>query len=170
MKAMLLASAKIGKTHGVNGYLRLFSLSGEYSHLKKLTSCSVVTKEGRELFLDVDSILVSEGMFLIRFCGYESPEKARALSQGILYIPRDKAPKLKKGEYYVADLYNMEVLVEGNRVGVVEGTWEGAQALMLSVRTDSDQKVYVVPNLPVYVSSIDVDSNTLVLEAPYLLE
>ena len=107
MKAMLLASAKIGKTHGVNGYLRLFSLSGEYSHLKKLTSCSVVTKEGRELFLDVDSILVSEGMFLIRFCGYESPEKARALSQGILYIPRDKAPKLKKGEYYVADLYNM---------------------------------------------------------------
>lgn len=170
MKAMLLASAKIGKTHGVNGYLRLFSLSGEYSHLKKLTSCSVVTKEGRELFLDVDSILVSEGMFLIRFCGYESPEKARALSQGILYIPRDKAPKLKKGEYYVADLYNMEVLVEGNRVGVVEGTWEGAQALMLIVRKDSDQKVYVVPNLPVYVSSIDVDSNTLVLEAPYLLE
>ena len=170
MKAMLLASAKIGKTHGVNGYLRLFSLSGEYSHLKKLTSCSVVTKEGRELFLDVDSILVSEGMFLIRFCGYESPEKARALSQGILYIPRDKAPKLKKGEYYVADLYNMEVLVEGNRVGVVEGPWEGAQALMLSVRKDSDQKVYVVPNLPVYVSSIDVDSNTLVLEAPYLLE
>lgn len=170
MKAMLLASAKIGKTHGVNGYLRLFSLSGEFSHLKKLTSCSVVTKEGRELFLDVDSILVSEGMFLIRFCGYESPEKARALSQGILYIPRDKAPKLKKGEYYVADLYNMEVLVEGNRVGVVEDTWEGAQALMLSVRKDSDQKVYVVPNLPVYVSSIDVDSNTLVLEAPYLLE
>lgn len=170
MKAMLLASAKIGKTHGVNGYLRLFSLSGEYSHLKKLTSCSVVTKEGRELFLDVDSILVSEGMFLIRFCGYESPEKARALSQGILYIPRDKAPKLKKGEYYVADLYNMEVLVEGNRVGVVEDTWEGAQALMLSVRKDNDQKVYVVPNLPVYVSSIDVDSNTLVLEAPYLLE
>ena len=170
MKAMLLASAKIGKTHGVNGYLRLFSLSGEYSHLKKLTSCRVVTKEGRELFLDVDSILVSEGMFLIRFCGYESPEKARALSQGILYIPRDKAPKLKKGEYYVADLYNMEVLVEGNRVGVVEDTWEGDQALMLSVRKDSDQKVYVVPNLPVYVSSIDVDSNTLVLEAPYLLE
>ena len=41
---------------------------------------------------------------------------------------------------------------------------------MLSVRKDSDQKVYVVPNLPVYVSSIDVDSNTLVLEAPYLLE
>ena len=70
----------------------------------------------------------------------------------------------------MADLYNMEVLVEGNRVGVVEDTWEGAQALMLSVRKDSDQKVYVVPNLPVYVSSIDVDSNTLVLEAPYLLE
>ena len=64
----------------------------------------------------------------------------------------------------------MEVLVDGKKVGVVEDTIEGAQALLLSVRKDSDGKLYLVPNLPVYVSSIDVDGNTLVLDAPYLLE
>ena len=53
---------------------------------------------------------------------------------------------------------------------MVEDTIEGAQALLLSVRKDSDGKLYLVPNLPVYVSSIDVDGNTLVLDAPYLLE
>ena len=106
----------------------------------------------------------------MRFKDYNTPEKARSLSQSIIYIPREAAPKLKKGEYYVADLYGMEVLVDGNRVGVVEDTIEGAQALMLSVRKDSDGKLYLVPNLPVYVSSIDIDGNTLVLEAPYLLE
>ena len=36
MLAPLLATAKIGKTHGIDGFLRVYSLSGEYSHLKNL--------------------------------------------------------------------------------------------------------------------------------------
>ena len=170
MKALLLASAKVGKTHGVDGFLRIYSLSGEYRHLKKLETCKVTTKDGRELSLVVDSVRVDGELFLMRFKDYSTPEKARTLSQSILYIPRENAPKLTKGEYYIADLYGMEVLVDGKRVGVVEDTIEGAQALLLSVRKDSDGKLYLVPNLPVYVSSIDVDGNTLVLDAPYLLE
>ena len=106
----------------------------------------------------------------MRFNGFETPEKARNLSQSILYIPREAAPRLKKGEYYVADLYGMEVLCDQKRVGVVEDTVEGAQALMLVVRKDQDGKTYFVPNLPVYVSDIDIESNTLVLLAPFLLE
>ena len=170
MKAMLLASAKVGKTHGVDGFLRVYSLSGEYKHLKKLKSCKLTTKDGKELCLEIDSIRSDGELFLMRFKDYSTPEKARNLSQSVIYIPREAAPKLKKGEYYVADLYGMEVLCDGKRGGVVEDTIEGAQALMLSVRKDSDGKLYLVPNLPVYVSSIDVDGNTLVLDAPYLLE
>ena len=170
MKATLLASAKVGKTHGVDGFLRIYSLSGEYRHLKKLTSVRLVTKEGKELFLDVESVRSDGDLFLMRFNGFETPEKARNLSQSILYIPREAAPRLKKGEYYVADLYGMEVLCDQKRVGVVEDTVEGAQALMLVVRKDQDGKTYFVPNLPVYVSDIDIESNTLVLLAPFLLE
>lgn len=170
MKAMLLASAKVGKTHGVDGFLRVYSLSGEYKHLKKLTSCKLTTKDGRELTLEVESVKCSGELFLMRFKDYTTPEKARNLSQSIIYIPREAAPKLKKGEYYVADLYGMEVLVDGERVGVVEDTVEGAQALMLCVKKDSNGKIYYVPNLPVYVSSIDIDGNSLVLDAPFLLE
>ena len=70
MKAMLLASAKVGKTHGVDGFLRVYSLSGEYKHLKKLKSCKLTTKDGKELFLEVDSIRVDGELFLIRFKEY----------------------------------------------------------------------------------------------------
>ena len=52
MKATLLASAKVGKTHGVDGFLRIYSLSGEYRHLKKLTSVRLVTKEGKDVCRD----------------------------------------------------------------------------------------------------------------------
>ena len=105
MKAMLLASAKVGKTHGVEGFLRVYSLSGEYEHLKKLKTCKLTTKDSKELCLEVDSVKVDGELFLMRFKDYNTPEKARSLSQSIIYIPREAAPKLKKGEYYVADLY-----------------------------------------------------------------
>ena len=66
MKALLLASAKVGKTHGVDGFLRIYSLSGEYRHLKKLETCKVTTKDGRELSLVVDSVRVDGELFLMR--------------------------------------------------------------------------------------------------------
>ena len=38
----LLSTATIGKTHGVEGFLRVYSLSGEYAHLKKLREAVAV--------------------------------------------------------------------------------------------------------------------------------
>ena len=170
MLAPLLATAKIGKTHGIDGFLRVYSLSGEYSHLKKLKSCVAVLPSGEELTLCVDSIQVKGDVFLMKFSSYSSPEKARILSNATIMIPRSSAPKLKKGEYYIADLYGMDVLVDGKKVGKIEYTMEGAQSLLLSIVRDDNKKSYLVPNLPVYVNNISIENNSLDLIAPYLLD
>ncbi len=170
MLALLLETATIGKTHGTDGYLRVYSLSGEYSHLRKLKRCVVRLSSGEELTLDIDSVQSKGELFLMRFSGYETPEKARVLSKAAMLIERDKAPKLKKGEYYTADLYNMDVLVDSKKVGVVECTLDGGQAVLLCVRRIDNDKTYLVPNLPVYVNSVDIEKNTLDLIYPGLLE
>ena len=85
-------------------------------------------------------------------------------------IPRSSAPKLKKGEYYIADLYDMDVLVDGKKVGKIEYTMEGGQSLLLSIVRDDNKKSYLVPNLPVYVNNISIENNSLDLIAPYLLD
>ncbi|MBQ0070339.1 MAG: 16S rRNA processing protein RimM [Spirochaetales bacterium] len=170
MEAQLLATATIGKTHGVEGFLRVYSLSGETAHLKKLKACIVVTQNGEELSLCIDAIKATGDLFLMKFSGYDAPEKARFLTKATIMIPRSAAPKLKKGEYYIADLYHMDVLVDGIRVGEVIDTREGAQALMLVVKKDSDSKEYLVPNLPVYIQNVDIKKNSLDLIAPFLLE
>ena len=106
----------------------------------------------------------------MKFKGFDAPEKARVLSRGIMMIPREKAPKLKKGEYYIADLYNMDVMSNGEKLGEVVSTSEGAQALLLEVRSIRDGKIHIVPLLDVYVSSVDVKANTLELLVPELLD
>lgn len=170
MLAPLLATAKIGKTHGLEGFLKVYSLSGNYEHLKRLKSCVAVLPTGEELTLLVDSVSQKGDSFFMRFSSYLSPEKARYLTNSIIKIDRSLAPKLGKGEFYIADLYNMDVLYNGEKVGVVEYTMEGGQALLLSVKRLDNGKSYLVPLLPVYVKDISVLSNTCNLVLPSLLD
>ena len=170
MAAPLLATATIGKTHGTEGYVRVYPFSDEYAHLGKLTVCTVRLPDGEELTLHIDSVQKKGQLFLMRFTEYPTPEKARFLSKALILIPRECAPALKKGEYYVADLYGMDVLYGGKNVGRVEYTMDGAQSLLLSVRRSDNEKEYLVPLLPVYVSNVFVSENTLELLNPDLLE
>ncbi len=169
MEARLLSTATIGKTHGLDGFLRIYSLSGEYSHLKKLEECNVLLSDGSEVTLNVDSVHVQGNLFLMRFSLYDTPEKARKLSKGIIRIPREKAPKLKKGEYYVADLYGMEVISDGSAKGKVVATMDGPQSLLLEVEKYEDGKRCIIPLLPVYVNNVDIKNNTLQLLMSELL-
>lgn len=170
MAAPLLVTAKIGKTHGTDGTVRVYSLSGEYSHIKKLDSCAVRLKDGEVLTLFIEKAFFSGEIFLVKFKGYDSPEKARFLSCGDILIDRDKAPKLKKGEYYVADLYNMDVICRGEKVAVVEYTAEGGQALLLCMKRMDNNKEYLVPLLPQYITDVSIDTNSLVLLYSELLD
>ena len=170
MAAPLLASATIGKTHGVDGFVRVYPLSGETAHLRKLKTCTVRTPAGEELSLSVDKTEDRGEYLLMKFAEYPTPENARFLTKSTILIPRENAPKLKKGEYYVADLYGMDVVSNGKTVGRVEYTMDGAQSLLLCVKRLDNGKEYLVPLLPVYVNSVSVENNSLELIYPELLE
>lgn len=170
MKANILSTAKIGKTHGLEGFLRIYSFSGEYNHLKKLEKCNVKLPDGISKALDIDSFRIQGDLYLIRFSGFDTPEKARNLSNGIIEIEREKAPKLKKGEYYVADLYQMEVFSCGKNIGKVIDTIDGPQAILLEILKYESGKTHLVPLLPVYISDVDVDGNKMNLLMPELLD
>ena len=83
MKASLLAAATIGRTHGLDGYLRLYPLSGEIEHLMKLEEAVIRLRDGSEKKVIAESIRMVSGDALIRFRGYDTPEKARALAGGV---------------------------------------------------------------------------------------
>ncbi len=171
MEAKLLSSARIGKTHGLDGSLNLYSLSGETRHLKKLKECVLSFPSGQERSLVVSSVRESGGNLYIKFEGYDCPEKAKVLSGAIIKIRREDAPPLKKGEYYIADLYDMDVMdIQGNILGHIKETREGGQALLLEIESLADDKVYLVPLLDVYISNVDVKNNRLTLLMPELLK
>ena len=168
MKASLLAAATIGRTHGLDGYLRLYPLSGEIEHLMKLEEAVIRLRDGSEKKVIAESIRLVSGDALIRFRGYDTPEKARALAGGVLLIERSQAPVLDEGEFYVADFYGLDVISDGVKAGTIEDTSEGAQAIMLHIRCN-DGRIRLVPYLPVFLSHPDFDKGTIELLMPELL-
>ncbi len=164
----LLSTATIGRTHGVEGFLKIYSLSGEYAHLKKLKSAVAVFPDGREKLLSVLQVRIQGDNLLMKFSGYETPESARLLSGSVLKVRREDARKLKKGEYYIADLYNLSVIYKGETVGTVRSVSEGAQAMLLNV--EHEGRIYLVPNLPVFLSRPDFDHGTIELLMGELLD
>ena len=168
MKASLLAAATIGRTHGLDGYLRLYPLSGEIEHLMKLEEAVIRLRDGSEKKGIAESIRMVSGDALIRFRGYDTPEKARVLAGGVLLIERSQAPELDEGEFYVADFYGLDVISDGVKAGTIEDTSEGAQAIMLHIRCN-DGRIRLVPYLPVFLSHPDFDKGTIELLMPELL-
>ena len=164
----LLSTATIGKTHGIKGFLRVYPLSGDTTHLKKLQECYVLFPDGREKLLSVSDTMTQGELFLMRFKGYETPESARLLSGTVLRVRRSDAHKLKKGEFYIADLFGLKVMYQGKEEGRIVSVSEGAQAMLLTV--EHGEKEYLVPYLPVYISSPDFQSGTIELEMGELLD
>ena len=66
MEEQLLATAIVGKTHGVNGFLRINSLSGEYEHLLKLDSCLLKTKDGKQVAVTIEDVKVHSSDILFK--------------------------------------------------------------------------------------------------------
>ena len=164
----LLSAATVGSTHGLKGYLKIHSLSGGTDHLMKLDECVLALKDGGEKNVRVEDAMFSGPLLLMKFSGYDTPEKARSLAGSVLKIRRDQAERLEDGEVYVADLYGLDVLSGGEKAGTVEYTSEGAQALYLHVRTEAGMRL--VPYLPVYVGKVDLGKGTIEILMPELLK
>ncbi len=158
----VLATATIGRVHGVDGFLKIYPFSGEVDHLISLDEAELVLRTKERIKVTVKDTMMHQDDLLMRFAEYPTREKAKMLSGSTMYIPRDKCPPLEEGEYYIADLYGMGMYYEGERVATVVETSEGAQALLLHAKT-ADGKVFLVPNMKPFVLKVDTGSNQIIL-------
>ena len=125
-------------------------------------------KNKEKVKVTVKDVKMHQDALLMRFNEYADREKAKLLSGSLMYISRDKCPPLKKGEYYIADLYDAPLVFEGERVGTVVDTSEGAQALLLHVRTE-DGRIFLVPNMKPFIEKVDMEKGEIVLAMKELL-
>jgi len=170
-RADFFAVAKLGAVRGLKGEIRIYSYSGEYEHIEKAKEILLAGPHGFDdaALIKVHSLQHGGWGSSILFEGFDTPEKARKLVGRELFLPRSQACPRKEGEYYIADLIGMDIIVDKAPMGKVKGVIEGAADDLLEIECGL-RGTCLVPFRHEFVGAVDEQKRQIEIISPGFLE
>lgn len=150
----------ITQTHGIKGEVKVFPTTDDVGRFKKLKE--VIMDNGRErLNMEIEGVKFFKQYAILKFKGYDSINDIEKYKSAKLYVTRDKAVKLKKDEYFIADLIDMEVVTEdGEYFGRMKDVLvTGANDVYIVTREDGTE--VLLPAIKQCVKSVDMEQGRI---------
>ena len=175
----LLVTGIVRSSHGLDGFVKVESTSGEIAHFADLAGVELRFggEKGTLRHFEIDAVEGSVSCLLVKFRGIDTPEQARALAGAEIMVPPDKACPLEKDEFYVKDLCQCVLVYQGSVVGSITGVMEGGAGDLLEVTPtegsafgDAKPKTCLVPFRKEFVGKVDMKAKTVELMHRWILE
>ena len=164
-RGRLLAVGRVQTSHGLNGTIKVKSLSGEIEHLLRLKSVHLGSPGALTLF-QVENVRRAAGSVLLKLAGIESPENAAEYRGQLLWVERRFASALGKEEYYTADLEGCRLFQGSVLIGIVVAVPEGGGGDFLEVES-AEGKRLIVPFSGHFVGRVDITERRIELTEAY---
>jgi 16S rRNA processing protein RimM len=163
-----IAIGAVRTTHGVRGYLKVRSFSGDFGHFYDLKE--ITLKNGnRTRRFEVESVKPLGDQIIMKLKGLDTPEAGKSYSNWEIWVSRDEAAPLEEGEFYHADLNGCTVLLDRRPVGKVRSILDGGGGDLLEVAMD-DGENKLIPFNPVFIGRIDTDKKEIELLEGWILD
>ncbi len=156
----LLKVGVISSTHGIKGEVKVFPTTDDVNRFKKLKS--VLLDTGKEkLTLNIQGVKFFKQFAILKFEDIDNINDVEKYKGGELFVTRENAVKLKRNEYFIADLIDMQVvsddeLLQGTLKDVLE---TGANDVYVIVLTDGRE--LLLPAIRECVLSVDLDARVM---------
>jgi 16S rRNA processing protein RimM len=163
IKPEYLNIAQIQSSFGVKGELKVRSETNNPKRFKNLTTVRCLLQSGKVMDLSIEHLTPrKDGLLLMKFAGFDSPESVGLLRNGWLQIPYEEA-SLPQGQILYADVIGLEALDHnsGELLGHVVDVYQTAQDL-LEIKTAQGQLV-LIPWVDQFVKNIDLSKNNITL-------
>jgi len=169
MSEMCLIGA-VTAAHGIHGAVRVRSHSDIPGRFNRLTSVHV-GHAGKELrVLHIGHAEETPDRVILHFEDCDNRSTAESLVGVEIYIPVEEMESPPPGRYFIHDIIGCEVLnTSGERKGSVR------DVLLLPANdvyvVDTGQSEVLLPAVPAFIHSVDVDAKRIVIEdVPGLFE
>ena len=162
----LLQVGVISSTHGVRGEVKVFPTTDDVKRFKKLKK--VILDTGKEqLPLEIEGVKFFKQFVILKFRGIDNINDIERYKGKRLLVDREHAVKLKKDEYFIADMIGMDVFTEdGELFGALKDVMEtGANDVYIIEM--SDGKEVLVPAIKQCILDVDIENRKMVI---HLLE
>lgn len=150
----------ITQTHGIKGEVKVFPTTDDPARFRKLKR--VIMDTGKErLDLEISGVKFFKQYVIVRFQGIDSINDVEKYKGARLYVTRDNAVRLRKDEYFVADLIGMKVVTEdGEPFGTMKDVMAtGANDVYVVEREDASE--VLLPAIRECVRKIDMEQGVI---------
>lgn len=154
-----IETGKIVNIHGLQGEVKIMPWSDSPDFLCEFDFfyCGKDKKS-----LEVESSRVHKNMVLVKFRGIDTPEKANALRNSIVYINRNDV-ELEDGTYFIQDLIGLSVkdADTGKEYGTVRDIFQTGANDVYEI-SDGEKK-YLVPAIPDVIVLTDIEAGEIII-------
>ena len=106
---------KIVRPHGIKGAVRAETYTSNPQRFRKLKEVIIDSKT-----IVVESVSIDSSNFmLIKLFGVDTMDDAEKLRNKNVVIKRSQLPEPENGTYYIDDLIGSDVLVDGDKIGIL---------------------------------------------------
>lgn len=166
----LLQVGVITSTHGVRGEVKVFPTTDDVARFKKLKN--VILDTGKEnLELEIAGVKFFKNMVILKFKEFDNINDVEKYRQKALYVTRENAVKLKKNEYFIADLIGLCVQTdEGETLGELTDVIQTGANDVYVVRMQDGEEV-LIPAIIDCIKEVDIEAGRMTVHLlPGLLD
>ncbi len=150
----------ITSTHGIKGEVKVFPTTDDVKRFKK--NMEVILDTGKEeRLLTVESVKFFKQFVILKFKGIDNINDIEKYKTKSLYVTRENAVKLKKDEYFIADLIGIDVWEDdGSKLGVLKDVIETGANDVYVIGLE-DGKELLLPAIKECILNVDVENKEM---------
>ena len=150
----------ISSTHGVRGEVKVFPTTDDVKRFKRLKE--VILDTGKEeLTLEIEGVKFFKQFVILKFKGYDNINDIEKYKGKSLFVTRANAVRLRRDEYFIADLQGLTVVDEEDKVlGTLRDVMEtGANDVYIIDMADGRE--VLVPAIKECILHVDVEAGKI---------
>ena len=148
------------QTHGIRGEVKVFPMTDDISRFKNMKD--LILDTGKEqIKLEVTSARAQKNLVILKFKGYDDINQVEKYKGCGLYVTRENRVKCEKDEYFIADLMDVKVVDEADRIlgTIADVLTTGANDVY--VVKDETGKEILLPAIKECILNVDLKNNIM---------
>lgn len=147
----------ITATHGLKGEVKVYPTTDDPGRFRRLKK--VILDNGKvSVDLEIESVKYFKQFVILKFKGLDDIEQVEKYRKASLYVTRDNAVRLKKDEFFIADLIDMKVVNEdGSPLGTLRDVITTGANDVYEVALDEGGTV-LIPAIKECILDVDMEN------------
>jgi len=158
----LIPVGKITATHGIRGFLKLYSYSGNIESLRCAETVFLKGKNSVLTELALIDISAHAGGFIFALDGFTDINQVLPFVGCEVYLKLSGLPELEDDEYYWRDLIGLTVVTDqGVVLGSVKDIFETGSSDIYVV--EGNDREYLIPAIADVIARVDLPGRTITI-------